>query len=122
MINAAKFKELLKEAQQAAEAFEEHGKPDDYHAAVRNGNKLKDFLLCYAEDFLGIVDANQWRDISEAPRHGTVIWAVDIKRNYAAAVRCNAGEWECVSYNGSDIGIGFSPTHWVHLPNHLVIS
>lgn len=44
------------------------------------------------------------------------LWVCDPSRGYEAkAIKIN-GEWECVSFDGKLMGVGFYPTHFQYLP------
>lgn len=59
----------------------------------------------------------EWQPIETAPKDGTVIFAIDSRRDYKAVVKwTGAGEWECITYYGAPMGLGFSVTHWMPLP------
>lgn len=57
-----------------------------------------------------------WQPIESAP--DGPIWACDAAWRYEARVVRSGAEWECVNFDGTRMGVGFYPTHWMPLPPH----
>jgi hypothetical protein len=63
-----------------------------------------------------------WKPIATAPRDGMTIFAAHWQTGQRGMVSFNKqGEWEMVNgLNNSPMGVGFYPTHWMHLPEQPV--
>lgn len=60
---------------------------------------------------------NPWKPIETAPRDGMTIFAANAKMGQRGMVHFNGIEWEMVDgLTNTPMGIGFYPTHWMHLP------
>ena len=68
-----------------------------------------------------VMENYRWQSIETAPKD-RVIFGYDIESKNQGCVQYNkewelvGAEWELVGADGSGLGIGFFPTHWMPLP------
>lgn len=61
---------------------------------------------------------SEWRGIETAPKDGMTIFGCHDKLGQRGMVSFNGHEWEMVDgITNTRMGIGFFPTHWMHLPD-----
>lgn len=61
---------------------------------------------------------SDWQPIETAPKDGMTVFAQNSETGQRGMVYFNSqGEWEMVDgLTNMPMGVGFYPTHWMHLP------
>lgn len=111
-----------------ADAYSDSKLCDDTMAAIKTAREAltitRDSSVFDKDEKTNIVsecvkepNIDNWKPIESAPRDGTHIFAVDVEYKNSGKVFFNGQEWELSGMHEdmSGLGIGFYPTHWIHI-------